>query len=304
MSCGSPMSRAPALNGNINNADAFARSVADSFKSSKFVSLIALSRECGDTCYAGSIARRKVIAGLSRLVVFSMLTGVCELAEAKSRNELGGAYLMGQGLKVYHIAGGIQPESYQYSNYFEAIDGDPEKIKISDASPDGGRLIMPGTMTAGRPILPEHVPSKLRRGGPGIEQQPLLDVNSWKAGTLLVPQVFKDILQDLEPDVHQFFPVKFFQGEANIGEGYLFIICKRLDTLHDSACWPGRDERGFLIAAPDRTQTKAVFSKEKIKGHHAWVDKFAGGPRISEEFARRLKAEELTGLVFNESSAE
>ncbi len=212
-------------------------------------------------------------------------------------------------MKVYHITGGMMPESYMYSNWFEAMDGDPDKIRISDPTPDGGSLIMPTSLNAGRPILPDFVPTKLRRRGPGIKQQPLLDVNSWRYGTLLVPQVFKDILEELEPGVHQFFPMEYYQKDEKIGEGYWFIFGQRLDTLHDTACEPGRDERGFLITSgPDgkRVKSRAVLSAKKIDGAHAWVDKFLGGGArlISGEFGDRLKAQNLTGITYDLVSVE
>ena len=207
-------------------------------------------------------------------------------------------------MKAYHITGGWQPESYYYTNYFEAMDGDPKKIRVADSAPDGGALILPSFMTAGRAILPDHVPSKLRRGGPGIKRQPLLDFNSWISGTLLVPQMFREILEDLEPRMHQFFPMEYFENEARIGEGYLFIFGKRVDTLHDTACWPGRDERGFPEQAARREDTRVVHSAAKIGRHHAWVEKFTTGRRISGEFAERLQAEKLSGINYNPMMVE
>lgn len=92
---------------------------------------------------------------------------------------------------AYHISGNHAPESYCYTNYFEAMDGAPDEIRIADPTPDGASLIMPQMMIAGRPILPDHVPTKLRRGGPATKVQPLLDVNRWIDGVLLVPQAYQ-----------------------------------------------------------------------------------------------------------------
>lgn len=205
-------------------------------------------------------------------------------------------------MKGYHITGAQLPDDVYYANYFEAMDGEPDKIRITDPTPDGGSLIMPTSVNVGRPIKPDHVPTKLRRTGPGVKQNPLLDFDMWLANTLLVPPKFKDILEELEPGVHQFFPMDYYQKDQKIGEGYWFIFGQRLDTLHDTACVPGRDERGFVISTgPDGKWRKPtiVFSADKINGAHAWVDKFVGRSRlISGEFGEQLKAENLTGIKY------
>ncbi|WP_057465039.1 DUF1629 domain-containing protein [Pseudovibrio sp. POLY-S9] len=199
----------------------------------------------------------------------------------------------------FHITGGKQPETDDSTTSFVALDGDQKQIRLVDPTPDGGALIMSGDMEAGRPILPDHVPTKLERINCSIKTRPLLDFNWWISNTLLVPQAFKDILEELEPNTHQFFPMDYFEGADKIGEGYLFIFCKRLDTLHDTACWPERNERGFIPRPPRGEKVKIVYSKDKIAGHHAWVDKFNMGRCISDEFAERLQALNLTGLNYN-----
>ncbi|KZL26686.1 imm11 family protein [Pseudovibrio sp. Ad37] len=198
----------------------------------------------------------------------------------------------------FHITGGKQPGTDDSTTSFDALNGDEDTIRLVDPAPDGGALVMTGDMEAGRPILPDHVPTKLERLNGSIKTRPLLDFNRWN-GITLVPQAFKDILEELEPNTHQFFPMEYFEGSSKIGEGYLFIFCKRLDTLHDTACWPERDDQGFIRRPPRGEKVKIVFSKEKIAGHHAWVDKFNMGRRISDEFAARLQALNLTGLNYD-----
>ena len=202
---------------------------------------------------------------------------------------------------VYSLGVGVQPESYMYSNYFEAIDGDPQKLEVVDDTPDGGRWISPGALTAGRHILPDFVPTKLRRGGPGIKRQPLLDVNKWDGVSPLVPQVFKDILEELEPGVHQFFPMEYFEKTIKIGEGYLFIVGNRLDTLHETLCVPSRDERGFLGDTKKGDPYEVVFSREKVNGYHAWTEKFIRSRNLmlSQTFGDKLQSRNLSGVKFH-----
>lgn len=207
--------------------------------------------------------------------------------------------------QLYHVSGGQAPASYHYTNFFEAMDGDPDKIMISDPSSDGGALIMPRSLGAGRAILAAHVPTRLLRGGPGTRVQPLLDIYMWRTGALLVPEAFKHAVECLEPGTHQFFPMEYFEGGGlKIGEGYLFIICKRLDTLHDTACRPPRDARGFVPRSAEGEIRRVVFSADKIAGHHVWTDKFQRGRLISGVLAERLQQLNLTGLVLEPLLAE
>jgi hypothetical protein len=76
---------------------------------------------------------------------------------------------------------------------------------------------------------------------------------------------------------------------AKIGEGCLSIICKRLDTLHDTACLPGRNQRGFTKRASAGETMEIVRYAGKIAGHPTSVAKFAMGPRVPGAFDERLQ---------------
>ena len=165
---------------------------------------------------------------------------------------------------------------------------------------------MPSSRHVGRPVIPDKVPTKLKRSGPGIKRAKLLDVNRQSGGIDLVNQTFKDIVEEFEPGVHQFFPMEYFdaKGKEKIGEGYWMIICQRLDTLHDTLCIPPRNEKGFIdrrnpeYADRDKSLDRVVFSKDKVKGHHMWHDKFTSGNLFSNALAERLIAADLSGLYY------
>jgi hypothetical protein len=211
---------------------------------------------------------------------------------------------------VYHLTGGsrdydpsLQAEP---STTWQEMDGDFAQVFVNDPTPDGGGRISRVTYHVGRPIIvDQNIPTKLRRGGPNIKRAKLLDVNRYSGSLDLVNQTFKDIVEEFEPGVHQFFPMDYFdaKGEEKIGEGYLMIICQRLDTLHDTLCIPPRNDRGFVdrrnpaYADRDESLDRVVFSKEKIKGHHMWHDKFHGRSNLfSNALAERLIAANLSGL--------
>lgn len=144
-------------------------------------------------------------------------------------------------------------------------------------------------------MKPDHMPTKLQRIGRGLGIFPLLDVDSF-AGCLLVNQTFKDILEELEPGVHQFFPMEIFIKDEKVGDRYWLNICNRLDSYDRTRTYP-LNERGFW--KPTRENPGAqVFSVAAIGSHHAWHDKFEPGTFISDTLAERLKAAGLTGITY------
>ncbi|MEF2074395.1 hypothetical protein [Consotaella aegiceratis] len=52
-----------------------------------------------------------------------------------------------------------------------------------------------------------------------------------------MPQYFKDIIEELEPGKHQFFPMTYYEGDRVIGNGYWFIFGERFDDMHVNRRW-------------------------------------------------------------------
>ena len=108
----------------------------------------------------------------------------------------------------------------------------------------------------------------------------------------------KDIVEKLEPGVHQFFPMALYVGDAYQRTDYFFNICNRLDTMDREKTFL-INARGFysLRQGEDR---RLVFSTAKIGNHHAWRDKCVpgGGAYILNELARRLQDAGVTGPGF------
>ena len=197
---------------------------------------------------------------------------------------------------AYYVNSGIRPEDDEpeYSPYFEWLDGDFDKIELYDRTPDGGGVFV--RLGSGRPLKPDHMPTAVRRIDPNRKPTPLLDVERWPS-EFLVNQTFKDILEELEPETHQFFPMAIFENDEKIAEYYFLNVCNRLDTYHPELTYP-RNERGFF-KYKEGEPASVVFSTEAIGDHHAWIDKFAGGGNgifVSDAFAERLQKAGLTGM--------
>jgi hypothetical protein len=130
------------------------------------------------------------------------------------------AYGMGGGNRNYDPSLKGLP-----SNSFVGIDGELSDVEVADLTPDEGGPIMRSSWHVGRAVKPDNVPTKLRRTGPPVSRAKLLDVNAQTGSLDLVCQTFKDIVEEFEPDVHQFFPMTYYnsKGTEVIGEGYLLL---------------------------------------------------------------------------------
>lgn len=205
---------------------------------------------------------------------------------------------------------------YLYNIGSEPLDGDFQKVAPIDRTPDGGDL--PGGMGSGRPVHPEHIPTKMRWENAKYEIPDF--ENPWRTS---VSERAKALLEKFEPDTHQFFPVEYYSKAGTLLEKrYFLVVCNRIDSLdHETTTMVFvRDEHGAywlpvfdLVARgrvhlipphlPHDTKSKLVFNRGKIGAHRMWVDKYllgGGGTWISDELAAALKASDLTGLDLRE----
>ncbi|PRY80299.1 hypothetical protein CLV80_101150 [Yoonia maritima] len=208
---------------------------------------------------------------------------------------------------AYFITGGhpLPEESFHAkerrgNSSFEDMDGDRSLIRLVDNSQDDGHRIVDGTGAVGRPLKPDHIPTKLSREPWSIDRVPLLDVETYLGGSLLVCETLKDLLEELEPDVHQFWPMEIYVKGEMVALRYWFVACHRIRALSREHCYPPLSERGWWDPSPlgQRENDRIVFSSEAIGGRHAWVDKAYSDRMFSDEFAERLMKLNLTGLQF------
>ena len=194
---------------------------------------------------------------------------------------------------AYFVNPGIRPEDEQpeYSDYFKWMNGDFDRIELYDRTQDGGGLIV--ELQSGRPLKPDNMPTAIERFDPNRKPTPILDIERFY-GQMSVTQVFKDILEELEPDTHQFFPVEVFQKGEKIADYFFLNVCNRLVTYLPELTYP-RNARGFYKPV-EGEPSSLVLSTEAIGDHHMWIDKFIGGPFMSNEFVQRVQDAGLTGI--------
>lgn len=113
---------------------------------------------------------------------------------------------------------------------YDPLDGDLSKTRAVDqsivhAKMNSFEVVKPphGQIDWGRPIHPDHVPTKIRVGGP---RRKLADYIMWQGGWL-VSEKFRQVVEKLEPGIHQFFPVEMrFKSSVLEEKYYIFIFCQ------------------------------------------------------------------------------
>lgn len=195
---------------------------------------------------------------------------------------------------------------------FDNLDGDPQKIEVVDTTQDDGRFLGKGldALTSGRAIKSDFVPTRLQwRGMPKY----LPDYHT-PYGLLSVSDAFKQIVERVEPGVHQFFPVEYIDKRGqHLQHRWFMNVCNRIDStdheatkatgyvLHLGRAWareqdlPGADREKWRGV---KTSVNLVFSPDKIHNVHLWFDKHTKyGPFVSDELAEALEAADLKGVV-------
>ncbi|MCP4079957.1 MAG: hypothetical protein GY743_06900 [Planctomycetaceae bacterium] len=106
-------------------------------------------------------------------------------------------------------------------------------------------------------------------------------------GEFGVSQAFKDLLEEMEPGVHQFFPLEIRRKDGGSVEGnyYVFVTCVLLDTAlipeKSNVVQKGTYREypdggiydGLYYTASGPGPDKFTLNRNVIGNHHAWVDK-------------------------------
>lgn len=180
-----------------------------------------------------------------------------------------------------------------YSYPYRACDGDVSKISPVDLSPDAGMRMRPGPAYSGRPVLPDNVPTAIALSGPKRE---IPDV--YEAFGLLVSESFKTAAENLEPSVHQFFPVDLrWDDGSHAAQRYWFVPGNRLDSVD-------RRETTFefrglwdILGGADK---ELVFNRSQIGDRHVWIDMFIHAPHpiISDALKAELEGAGISGAHY------
>jgi hypothetical protein len=184
----------------------------------------------------------------------------------------------------------------------EFVDGDPFQVTLVDTSIEA-IVATAGSRqhaTLGYRINPEHVPTvlkwKSRHSIPDFEGP---------QGFLCVSSKLKAIIEQFEPGVHQFFPLKVVnKAGEHIADHWLWVVCNRIDSVDrehttfvmDAGGWRNNYFQGDKRIWLDKPEL--IFSKAQTEGYHFWRDKhlLSTGIFCSDEAAEMLQAANLIAL--------
>ena len=182
------------------------------------------------------------------------------------------------------------------------LDGNYDKIAYVDTTIDPGLnpLFEAGDLNSGRRVHTEHLPTRLRWGGPKDRVPDVI----WGAA-FFVNDAFKDTVERFEPGVHQFEPVQFeFEDGTPFAQRMWFLhACNRLDTVSRAHSTMEPIEKTLWHPETGRM----VFSLDRIGDRHLWVDKHvyaAGAMFVSNALHDALLEADIKGLKFSQHPTE
>ncbi len=180
------------------------------------------------------------------------------------------------------------------AEYLVPTNGNIKAVELVDATQDSGRSIRTGSFDHGRPIKPENLPTMFK--GERANKYALSDCHNAPGKGLLISARFKEIIETLEPDVHQFFPIAIKQGQKEIGTLYFFVVCNRIDGLDHAACVPPIRASDCLYSPTYGLTDRRVFSHSQIGAAHIWAERHELGLWMSDKMRNAISNADLTGF--------
>jgi hypothetical protein len=183
-------------------------------------------------------------------------------------------------------------------------------IEVEDATPDGGLYMNNGrALVSGRRITLDHVPKQMKQDSAGVipDYRRTLGFNC-------VTDTFKNVIEAIEPGVHQFIAFEVVgAGKKHIIKLWFMVVCNRLDSvdrehttlvLYRGAMWMSKNEAPrdqWPAHVNENTQSRLVFNLKQIGDRHLWFDKHYPDqhPLASDKLVAALKAANVTGLSFD-----
>ena len=179
--------------------------------------------------------------------------------------------------------------------HFEYVDGDIRRVENEDQSIDIG--INPADWTKamlfGRRVKTEFLPTRIR---PTTNQSRMPDFARAQLAHVCTAK-FRDVVESLEPGVHQFVPVEVVRKNGDhVADMFWFVVCNRLDTLELDLLRPPVSKLGFYSGLSN--DPRIVFNRSKIGPHHVWIDKrvIGGFVWVSDAFHDAAMSAGLLGL--------
>lgn len=156
-------------------------------------------------------------------------------------------------------------------------------------------------VSQGLPVTPDHLPSKVKIDGPKRSLTDFLMSHS----VFLVSSRFRSVVEELEPNRHQFIPVDLIWRDGSpAGVFFWFYPCARVDCMDREATTHTFIERiGLWKYVSDG---KYVVNLDQVGNHQVWIDQRLTAfdyPFVSAAFRAAADKAGLKGVGYNELPA-
>lgn len=183
------------------------------------------------------------------------------------------------------------PDSYPGA---EVIEGNSGELELEDMTDDGGIGLKMSRSFSGRRAKPESIPKVIR----WKSKRKLLDYEGAYVG-YSVSDRFRDMIEEIEPAVHQFEPIRFVAKDGTLlEERWFWQICNRIDGMHAELSNMVFVVRGWCPPAKPEV-ARLIYDLKKIGNAQFWHDKHTKGAFVSDAAKDRIDAAGITGVHFN-----
>lgn len=189
------------------------------------------------------------------------------------------------------------------------LDGDFNLIELLDKScaPEWRPFKGYAALTSGCAVEPEYLPTKIQIPG-GVRA--ITDFDGYR-GVLYVSPRFREIIERLEPNVHQFFPIELVNKKREtLASHWIWVPCNRIDSFdREHTTWvlkrgrlwmtPNNFSNDELPLGYDRSQPlRIVFNANQVGDHHFWRDMLLRMDPLycSDKAADAIAEAELSGI--------
>lgn len=183
-----------------------------------------------------------------------------------------------------------KPDSYPSA---DLVEGERGKLVLENTKPDGGTNIAIMRSYSGRRVEPDSVPKVIKWN----TKRKLLDYETAFIST--VSDRFRDLIEEIEPGIHQFVPVKFIAKDgSDLATRWFWQICNRIDGINrEYTNWTLSNGR---IWKPTAGQAhKLVIDLEAIGAAKFWHDKHVGSATFVSDHAKtHIEDASITGTRF------
>ncbi len=196
---------------------------------------------------------------------------------------------------------------------FNPLDGNILKVGPADMEfgppifkvlMDDGTIIAKTDKNIGLKVATQHLPKKLQVSlETDSDEQPkgLSDVHR-AVGCYVVSEKFREVVEGLEPNKHQFVPVDLIWKDGTKGPTYYwFFVVARIDSCDREKTTYKWNEK---ISVWDRNNGGAfVYNSKQFAGNEIWIDKFkqigsAQNPNVTEKFKIAMESAGISGISF------